>query len=160
MKSEFKEQQSFRQKWLWILLIGLTVLFVFAVVKSNLEQPEQAIHYFLISIPFLLLFLFVFLRLDTKIDKNGIFYKWHPFSLKNKHIKWDEIDRIFVRKYAPLTEYGGWGVRYNFKGWAHNVSGNTGIQIILKSGKRILIGTQKPDKVEQVLEELKEGVFQ
>jgi hypothetical protein len=62
------------------------------------------------------------------------------------------VASIEVRKYSPIKEYGGWGFRYGFKnGKAYNISGNMGLQLILKNGDRILIGTQKPEELETYL---------
>ena len=47
---------------------------------------------------------------------------------------------------------GGFGLRYSFKyGRAVNVAGNFGIQLELKTGKKLLIGTSRPEEVEKVL---------
>jgi hypothetical protein len=50
-------------------------------------------------------------------------------------------------------EYGGWGYRVGGKksGIAFNVSGNMGVQIELKNGKKILLGTRKPKEAEEAL---------
>ena len=57
-------------------------------------------------------------------------------------------------------DYGGWGIKYGLKGLAYNISGNFGIQLELKSGSKILIGTQKPDEVKKLLDEIKSITFQ
>ena len=51
------------------------------------------------------------------------------------------------RVYRPVLEYGGWGVRYTpfGRGWAYNVSGNRGVQLVMSSGRRALVGSQRPD---------------
>jgi hypothetical protein len=46
-----------------------------------------------------------------------------------------------------LWEYGGWGIRYSWNGIAYNTKGNMGLQIVMNTGKRILIGTQKPEEL-------------
>ena len=55
-------------------------------------------------------------------------------------------------------EYGGWGIKGKRHKKAYTVSGNYGIQFLLKNGKMIMIGTQKPkgfakaikDKIHQI----------
>ncbi|NQX76517.1 MAG: hypothetical protein HRT75_02160 [Gilvibacter sp.] len=67
---------------------------------------------------------------------------------------WDEIESLYVREYSPIGEYGGWGYRLSFSkstGRAYNVSGNLGIQIELKNGKRVLVGTRKKEEAEAVI---------
>lgn len=64
--------------------------------------------------------------------------------------------KAYVRTYDALSEYGGWGLKggalwNNSKGKAINVSGNIGIQLELKNGKKLLIGTQKKKEAENVL---------
>ena len=59
-----------------------------------------------------------------------------------------------------LLEYGGWGLKGGLlwkksKGIAINVSGNIGIQLELKNGKKLLIGTQKLQEAKQVLDTYK-----
>ena len=59
-----------------------------------------------------------------------------------------------VRQYKPLSEYGGWGLRYGSSGKAYNVSGNIGIQLHFKDGSTLLIGTNKKEEVEVVLKQI------
>jgi hypothetical protein len=75
-----------------------------------------------------------------------------PFQFKYNEISWNDVLTIEVRKYKPIREYGGWGYRFSFKnGKAYNISGNMGLQIVLKNGDKILIGTQKPDELMEFL---------
>jgi hypothetical protein len=48
-----------------------------------------------------------------------------------------------VRKYKPLLEYGGYGIRGFGNNRALNIAGKTGLQLIFKDGRKLLIGTQK-----------------
>ena len=62
-----------------------------------------------------------------------------------------EIIKYEIRKYRPIIEYGGWGIRFNKSGKAYTVSGNIGIQIQMSTGKGILIGTQQPNEFLQAM---------
>ena len=144
MKNEtlFTEKQRFTQWWLWLIMI-LVVAFAFYYEESTLEMAVALI------IP---IFLFV-LNLETEISKEGISIRFFPFHLKKKFFSWDEIAKAEVREYSPLLEYGGWGIRRGKSGVAYNVKGNMGLQLVLKSGKKILIGTQKTEELKQILVE-------
>ena len=144
MKNEtlFLEKQRFTQWWLWLIMI-LAVAFAFYYEESTLEMAVALI------IP---IFLFV-LNLETEISKEGISVRFFPFHLKKKFFSWDEIAKAEVREYSPLLEYGGWGIRRGKSGVAYNVKGNMGLQLVLKSGKKILIGTQKAEELKQILAE-------
>ncbi|MBC8644094.1 hypothetical protein H9W95_08645 [Flavobacterium lindanitolerans] len=66
------------------------------------------------------------------------------------------MTKSYVRQYAPIAEYGGWGLRYDFmgKGKALNVSGNKGLQLKFTDNKKLLIGTNKPDELTEILKKL------
>ena len=96
------------------------------------------------------------IRLDTEVDKDGIKYRYFPFHLTTKAISWDDVSKAYIRKYNPIMEYGGWGIRWGTygKGNAYNVAGNMGLQLVLKNGKKLLLGTQKADDLDRVIEQL------
>jgi hypothetical protein len=160
----FKETQKFRQPWIWILLLGMVALFGWGLIQQLIlgipwgSKPASDI---VLSLTFLipagLVFLFYAAHLDTEIDETGISYKFSPFHFKKYKIDWESVEKAFVRKYSPLGEFGGWGIRYGFnKGKAYNVSGSMGLQLFLKNGKRILIGTQKQSDIESILQQLRD----
>ena len=95
-------------------------------------------------------------KLYTTIDETGISYRFLPFHFNPRKVAWTEIEYAWVRKYRPIVEYGGWGIRYGMggKGMAFNISGNMGLQLVLKTGKRVLIGTQNPDGINEALNQL------
>ena len=57
-------------------------------------------------------------------------------------------------QYKPLAEYGGWGIKYGFKGKAYNVSGNKGVKIFLKNGLNIMFGSQKYNDLAKALKQV------
>jgi hypothetical protein len=105
---------------------------------------------------FLFLFnlLFYFLKLETQITQEGIYIRFFPFHQKFKYFDWRFVNKSYLRKYKPLLEYGGWGIRYGFSGKAYNVSGNDGLQLEYGESKRLLIGTKKPEELKTLLRHL------
>ena len=90
--------------------------------------------------------------LKTTIDESGITYCYSPLNIKSHTILWKDIDSAYVRTYKPVMEYGGWGIKYSFKhGKVYNVKGKEGLQLVLKNGKHILFGTQKPEDVKKFI---------
>jgi hypothetical protein len=94
--------------------------------------------------------LFWQMRLITRITDEGIYVRFIPFHFKDQFYPWDSIESAQVRTYSPLKEYGGWGIKYGFNGQGkvYNVSGNEGLQLVFKSGEKLLIGTQKPAEIQ------------
>jgi hypothetical protein len=148
---EFNETQRFTQWWLWLILIGSWITMMYSIATVS---PPTTIS-FLISfvIGMLLPVLFWQMKLTTRITEEGIYVRFFPFHFKEKFFAWDTISASYVRTYSPLMEYGGWGIKYSFKGngLVYNTAGNVGLQLQFKEGDPILIGTQKGEEIKQVL---------
>ncbi|MGB5377127.1 MAG: hypothetical protein WBN26_04005, partial [Muriicola sp.] len=57
-----------------------------------------------------------------------------------------------VVKYSPLI---GYGLRFwTPHGTVYNVKGNRGLSLILKNGKKCMIGTQRYREVEDIIQRL------
>jgi hypothetical protein len=80
--------------------------------------------------------------------------------LKEIFIAWNQLESCSVRTYSPLGEYGGWGIKYGLggAGKVYNVRGNQGLQLVFKDGSRLLIGTQKPLELQEIVDKM--GLFQ
>lgn len=155
----FEEKQRFNQVWVWVIIIGVSIM---VIVKIPLELIESAGEESMsgssiVTLVFSLGFIFglnallYFSLLKTRISSSGVEVTFRPLINKPKIFKWDEIEKAFVRKYQPIWEYGGWGIRLRWNSKAYNTSGNQGLQLILKSGKKVLIGTQKPEELDSYL---------
>lgn len=149
----YKEIQKFDQWWIKLILILVVFFTILPIVMLSKEQGIDQNMFWVVLLTVLITFaaiaLFYTLRLETSIDAKGIHYRFYPFS--GKTIPWKEIDECYVRQYSPLKEYGGWGIRFGPNGKAYNVKGNKGIQVKLKSGKKILFGTQNETEVKNVI---------
>lgn len=160
-KALFKESQKFRQKWVVAVVAIPLLIAVWGIIQQlilnkpfgNNPAPDLALILFFV-VPLLLLAFYFTLTLHTRIDRQGIRYRFAPVHRKEHLIKWEAIDKVFVRQYKPIAEYGGWGFRRGRSGRALNTRGKMGLQIIFKDGKKLLIGTQKPEELEQVLKKL------
>jgi len=93
-------------------------------------------------------------KLNTSVRHDGIHLSFFPF-FKKRVIAKDRIERFEVRKYRPIMEYGGYGLRYSLRnGRAYNMKGNTGLQLYLVDGKKILVGTQRSDAIKRAMEKM------
>lgn len=148
MNNVFKENQNFWTWWLCLLLFGLLGVEVY---QSYIGYVETGVLTFAVSFWIMLtvVLLFALFRLKTTIDEDGIEITFIPFAYK-KRWKWDEIGKVYLRTYA-LTDFGGWGYRVSSQGIAYNTRGKNGIQMILKNGRKIMIGTQRPEEVKVLI---------
>ena len=162
----FREAQTFRQPWIWTLLMVLTlaavVCFGYGMIKQLVfgqpwgDRPMSDIALAIVG-PLVILFtigmtyLFLKLKLVTEVRDDGLYIRFFPLS--RQIIRYENIEESYVRTYRPLMEYGGWGIRYGRKGKAYNVSGNQGVQLKLSGGKQLLIGSQQPKKLADAIAE-------
>jgi len=154
-KPLFQETQRFTQWRLWLLLFSVSLTIYRPIYMAISEgQPLDAGQWVgVIILAVVILFMFI-IRLDTRIDERGIYVKFFPVIPKFKFYYWEEISTAVVRKYSPLMEYGGWGIRFGRNGKAYNIKGNKGLQLKFKSGNALLIGTQKAEELEKVLKNI------
>lgn len=150
----YNEVQRFTQRWVWGLLIVvflITIIPIATLITENgFDKSLSWALIFPVAITALVMLLFYLLRLETTIDAQGVHYRFFP--IPKKMIPWKDIEECYVRQYSPLREYGGWGIRFGLNGKAYNVKGNKGIQVKLKSGKKILFGTQNEIEVKDVIQ--------
>jgi hypothetical protein len=144
----FAEEQPFDQVWLWAIL-GIELLVV--LIPLILTGQAWWVIAFVVGLMVMTFAFLASLKLRTRIDGAGVHFQMSVFHWKEQTIPWEDIDQVYVRKYSPIREYGGWGIKWGPGGKAFNVKGNYGIQITKKNGKRVLIGTQLPDEASAYL---------
>lgn len=152
----FYERQRYRNLTLLILLIAVeSVLLYFIledVIGDKLWGSTRQNSWLLIAITLLiptpLLLGFVFIRLDTIITEEGIFYRWFPFSRNYNMILWDNIKEVFILEMKNV----GFRWRFNNKyDESHFPGSQYALMIQMKSGKKKIIGTRKAAEMNRVL---------
>ncbi len=156
----FKEVQKFNQPWVWLIIVpvvaGTLIIFAFGLHRQLIlgkpfgNNPMSDTGLIIATILVFLMtagltILFYSMKLVVEIRSDGIYYRYPPMIMKFRRIGRDEIERLETREYKPLKEYGGWGIKVGSKGAgrAYNVKGNLGLQLYLRNGSKILIGTQR-----------------
>jgi hypothetical protein len=150
----FKEEQKFRQPWMIIIVIIVSILpwiglfqqIILGHKFGNHPAPNWMIHliWLLFGIGFPIFF--YSLKLITEVHNDGIYIRFFPLHRKFKIYPYTEIEKYEIRTYRPIYEYGGWGIRFGHSGKAYNVSGNKGIQLLFKNKKKLLIGSLKAEE--------------
>lgn len=98
---------------------------------------------FYILLGLAMLWLYFKSRLVTEVRPDGLFVRFYPFHRRFQHIQAADIENCEVRVYRAIRDYGGWGIRRGVKGAAYNVMGNRGAYLVLKNGRKLLVGSQK-----------------
>ncbi|MBP5435631.1 hypothetical protein J6Z39_07405 [bacterium] len=152
----FSEKQGFFKVGV-ITIIGvlilLTVIFITvpgAAGKFNSSDPGALIT---MVIAFcIMIILFLVMKLETLVCEEGIYVRFFPFQIKFLFFDWNRLAKCHVRKFRPIVEFGGWGIKGRSKNnYSLTVSGNQGLQLETTDGKRLLIGTQCPEELMSTL---------
>ena len=160
------------------LLYGCYVQLMHGVQWGNRPVSDEKLIVITICVT-LFMIIVQFSHMKTFIDSEGVHVRVCiiPFLFTKKSFAWEDIYSAYTRKYKPIKEYGGWGIRYGIEGgnkWykmkfsigkirfpmkitnnvAYNMSGNIGLQLVLNDGKKVLIGTHQQEAISDVLKRL------
>jgi hypothetical protein len=155
----FTEIQRFDQLWFKVLILVVFLITFGSIGLGYAKIPQkETTAYLVAAVPAGCIVLVItgaifFVKLETKIDNEGIQYGFWPFQKKLRVASWRDIETADIRKYKPLTEFGGWGYKFSLsgKGKVYNTKGNMGIQIVFKDNSKTLVGTQKPEEAQKVI---------
>lgn len=146
----FREVQRFRHvPWVMALVFGLAAVpwwgfwqqIVRGVPFGNNPGPDLLVILIWLAFGIGLPLFFWQLKLVVEVTPDAVVIRYAPFV--NRIIPRATIAHAGTRRYRPLREFGGWGVR----GWggriAYNVSGNEGAELTLTDGRVVLIGSRQ-----------------
>ena len=173
MKEElvFFERQHVK-RWLAIVLtitIFAPIILIITLIVSDKSENNLL---FIVPAVFAALIMFViavllfFMRLDTIINKEGVFYRMFPFHSRFKLIAWDYIQEMDVRKFNIFKGPDGFGIRYrgfNIAGLgmvsgfgysSYTLAGNKVLRLLLFDNKTVYIGTQRAEELIEFLNKL------
>ena len=155
MQVIFRERQRFRQVWLWVMILGVAAMFwagfVYQVLLGGafgnrpVSDVQLAIVAALVGVG--LPWFFYKMSLVTEVVPGELRVRFWPFHLKPVTINLHELRDYEQVRYSPIMDYGGWGIRWGFKGKAYNVYGNQGVKLYFYNKDSLLIGSQKPDEL-------------
>jgi hypothetical protein len=156
----FREEQKFHQRWLWLMLLALTLATVIFFGKGMVQQlvlgkpwgdrpmSDPALLFVgsgTILFVLAMTYLFYCLKLITEVRDNGLYVQFFP--LRKRKIDFRDIQSCEVRTYNPIHDYGGWGIKSGRKGKAYNVSGDRGVMLAFFDGQPLLIGSQRAEEL-------------
>ena len=157
----YHEEQHFTQWWVWVLVLGVAAVTWWAFIQQILmgrsfgdnPAPNWAVALIWVIIGLGLPLTFEALKLVVEVRNEEVLVRFRPMHTRSIPIS--AIAEVEARKYNAVKEYGGWGI----KGWsgkkiAYNVKGSWGVDLVLTDGRRILIGTQKPQELAAAIEDL------
>jgi hypothetical protein len=144
----FVEAQRFVPRPLSLgLLLGLAVLAAWAVATG----PDPEI-WPPVIVGLVLILLFHMLELSVTVRPSEVDVHFRP--VRRRRIAIGDVVTCRARDYRPIREFGGWGIHRGWKGtWAYNVRGHRGVELTLRDGASLLIGSQRADELAGAIRE-------
>lgn len=102
------------------------------------------------TIAIMIILLAIFLTLTVTVTETEITIK----TLGTKRIQRSDIDKVtLIDQVHAVRDYGGWGIRYWFKGKGYTIPGNKGaVEILIKGAKfGTLITSMRPEELYESL---------
>ena len=89
------------------------------------------------------------IRLTTVVTPDAVAVRY-GFLYKTR-VPLTEIALAEAVEYAPVREYGGWGIRGSRHKRALNARGNQGVLLTRSDGSTLLVGSQRPRELLEAL---------
>jgi len=162
--SNFREVQRFGAWWLWALVVACAVgawwvflaQVVFELPTGSEPAPEWLLWALVVLLGVGLPVLFGLARLVVDVHPDRVEVRFRPFT--HRSVPATDIVAAEARTYRPVAEYGGWGI----KGWskrkvAYNVKGDRGVELQLKNGNSLMLGSQRAEDLEAAIRAILPG---
>jgi hypothetical protein len=151
----FTEEQRLLHSWRWgMLILAMAVIAFVLWLGLGPARPQAGSWVNLpgilgVTVGILVPFLMFTMNLSVRVTDTHIHIHYRP--LRKRTIAFVDVTSCEARRYQPILEYGGWGLRLGNKGWAYTVSGREGVQLSLRKGQGLLIGSQKATELAAVI---------
>lgn len=159
MNKEYHEIQTLRNWFLWLILVGLLLFFVFAslsqimlgITIGNNGLPNWAL---LTGVLFTALLVVILARTQLILDCNSQGFKMSFGPLGFEEKSWKEIK---TAKVIPMPRVS-YGRRHHSKyGTIYNAGAKHGLWLNFRDGGNILISTRQNEELSQFLKAIKKG---
>ena len=132
------------------IIIGFIALIIGAVATWTPEEELRESLPFLFAPFFIAVIMFSTMTMRTRVDGDGIHIR--TLYVVRRKLPFAEIESAEAVVYRPLRDYGGWGLRLGPAGKAYNMKGNRGVQLRLKNGGGVLVGSGRSEELARIIQ--------
>jgi hypothetical protein len=95
--------------------------------------------------------LFYLVKMVTRVENGKLKIKFFPFQLNFTEVKLSDSKKVEKTEFGYLT-YGGIGIRLTLNTKAYMTKPGKGIKLTREQSKNLVIGSERPDKLKNKLE--------
>lgn len=156
--THFREEQRYRQRWVWAILLTIGVAatgyvawamlrrFVFMPPPGGrplVDHLQMLVSLLMLGLMWGLTWMVYELRLVVEVSDERVVVQFEPIA-RRVCLYITDIEAASIRRYIP-SHHGGWGSATVPGGRAFTVSGYRCVAVETRGGDRYLIGTQRAD---------------
>lgn len=154
----YREVQSRKPLWMWAVVGGIALLawalFMVQVVGGrpvgSKPAPDPVVWVLAVICGIFVPLMTHAMRLIVEVTPAEVRVRFIP--VWSRRIPVERIVRAEARRYRPIAEYGGWGIRYGMgQGWAWTLAGTEGVQLELEPGGKLLIGSEHAEELARAI---------
>ncbi len=126
----------------------LISIFIFIVILFSISKKPISITIWIITILIFLFIISLFFSLTVTVDEKWVKLRFGIGIIRKKFALAE------IEKSQPVTNpwYYSLGIHTIPDGWIFNVSGLKGVELVLKNGKHIRIGSAQPEKLNEAIQ--------
>jgi hypothetical protein len=97
-------------------------------------------------------------NLNVTVQPEAVSLRFAPYHRTVRRYPISSIESAVAVQYRPIADFGGWGLRRNRGGDViYNVKGDRAVVLTFKDGKKLFIGSQRPDELAAEISKLLKG---
>ena len=129
------------------LSIAMPVLMGVIAITAFYEVPWFAVLFGLIAVAFGL----TYGGFRTLVTRESVTLRMGILGIRLLNLQTADIGSAELHNFAPLRDFGGYGIRFNKEMKAFFLSGDRGVKITTRAGQRYLIGSDHPERLAAVI---------
>ncbi len=137
----------------WILVVVILILLAVMLPRfRRLGTIQKVAAIITVALMLFTTAILLTLRLETIYYPSRVEHRFASFfGTDYDTISMDSITNAQILTYNP-SDYGGWGAKGSDSTRVYNASGNQGIILTFRSGRKLLLGTHQPNELHEKLE--------
>jgi len=136
-----------------VSITGGTIVAAFALSRSGADAitPRAAAVIVIWACSLSLLVAGSFATLTVRLDESALYIRFGPLPFIRRAFALGDVESA-----APVTSpwYYGYGVHWFPGGTVYNVSGRWSVELLLRSGRRVRIGTDEPEALADAINKM------
>lgn len=131
-----------------LITVALPLVMLVAAVITWFSTPWASIVLLLVGI----MLIIPYGGQRTMVTRHQVVIRWGILGIRVLRLKTADITAVALHEFAPLKDFGGYGIRVNREMRAYYLRGNRGVKITRTQGKPVLIGSDRPEALYAVIQ--------